>query len=94
MANPLTFSPVVAEPAPRPAALPDLPLPANAQPRASEAFAAFQAAMPRSVQGIQQFRLDQDLSLALKDMHEASGEPWGQWLERAVNESLRQWLGR
>lgn len=94
MANPLTFSPMAEEPAVRPAQRPQLPLPANAQPRATAAMQQFLASLPPTVRGVQQFRLDPDLALALEDMQQGSGEPWAQWLEKALNESLRMWLGR
>ena len=94
MTNPLTFQPMAEEMPVRPAARPNLPMPANAQPRASAAMQQFLASLPPTVKGMQQFRLDPDLALALEDMQKGSGEPWAQWLEKAINESLRMWLGR
>lgn len=94
MANPLTFTPMAEEVPVRPAARPQLPMPANAQPRASASMQQFLASLPPTLKGTQQFRLDPDLAMALEDMQQASGEPWVQWLEKAVNESLRIWLGR
>jgi hypothetical protein len=42
----------------------------------------------------QSFVLDSDLALALEDMAAASGEPWVVFIQKAVNDSLRNWLGR
>ena len=94
MANPLTFSPMAEALPVRPAPQPDLPMPANAQPRASAAMQQFLANLPPGLGGLQQFRLDPDLALALQDIQQGSGQPWQQWLESAVNESLKLWLGR
>lgn len=42
----------------------------------------------------QSFVLDSDLALALEDMCQASGEPWVVFIQKAVNDSIRNWLGR
>ena len=82
------------------------PEPANAvrpqpkrsgSPSSSVPTAPLAAAAPPAVAqllGMDTFRLDSDLRLALEDMQQATGEPWPTFLEKAVNESLREWLGR
>ena len=78
------------------------PAPANAvRPQSVKPAAATTTAADKRIDtavmqmlGMQTFRLDPDLRLALEDMQQATGEPWPTFLEKAVNESLREWLGR
>lgn len=96
MANPVTFSPMATEQAPRPAKLPDLPLPANAQAPAgpNPVLAALAALAGQRGSQRQSVVIEAELLPALEDMQAGSGRQWQEWLNGAVNEALRYWLGR
>lgn len=82
----------------------EFPMPANLRPSAPPAAPTTPASAPAVLaptmaaflfgQGRESFRLDPDLRMALTDMQQASGEDWQGFLERAVGEALRFWMGR
>ena len=70
----------------------EFPAPANAtrQPLPARLTQTIPVYLSRN----QSFVLDPDLALAIEDMAAASGEPWTVFIQKAVNQALRDWLGR
>lgn len=48
---------------------------------------------PKKLLGPQTFILDSDIALACEDQQKSSGMKWEAWLNQAINDSLRAWLG-
>lgn len=48
---------------------------------------------PKKLVGIQTFTLDPDIALACEDQQKASGMKWEDWLNQAVNDALRAFVG-
>lgn len=61
--------------------------------RSSEDARRPKAHFPKKLVGIQTFTLDSDIALACEDQQKASGMTWEAWLNQAVNDALRAFVG-